>query len=33
MDNHEQVKDKVRLIFNSYTNDSPVIDIYQIKGE
>jgi len=33
MDNHEQVKDKVRLIFNSYSNDGPVIDIYQIKGE
>ena len=33
MDNHEQLKDKVRLIFNSYKNDGPVMDIYQIKGE
>ena len=33
MDNHEQLKDKVRLIFNSYKNNGPVIEIYQIKGE
>jgi hypothetical protein len=33
MDNHEQLKDKVRLIFNSYKNDGPVMEIYQIKGE
>jgi hypothetical protein len=33
MDKHEQLKNNVRQIFNSYKNPTEILEIYEIKGE